>query len=165
MDKSHILTVFRLITPQDLRHLTEALQSRKANLMAAGAELLVWDKELLPKPEAKILDFNKNKSSKKSDETLSLSEIGVLSADEQKERQKSAKEEEDKDKPSESDFLLEEREKFKETEVKMFKQNGYACYQRSSDLSLYRVTVTDDKGKEKSRLPSSQGVLVNKKQA
>lgn len=172
MSKSLVLTIFRLITPVDLSHLTEALKGHKRQ-MAAGAESLVWDEDEVPAPPAKILSFpDKQPSSHQrqamqgsSNEPTSLSQMGVLSSHEQKARQKEAQEAAELERPSESNFLLEEREKFKDSEDKMFKQNGFASYQKSSDLSLYRVTITDDKGKEKTRLTSSQGVLVNKKQA
>lgn len=166
MHKSLILTIFRLLTPQDLGQLTETLKSRKAShKLAAGAELLVWDDDEreAPRQEGRVLSFPSKEPTAAG--PVSLEQIGVVSAQEQKARLKAAEAEAEKDKPSESDFLIEEREKFKESEEKIFKQSGFACYQRSSDLSLYRVTVTDDKGKEKTRLTSTQGVLVNKKQA
>ena len=165
--KSIVLSVLRLLTTHDLRRLTDTLKSaRQLAKKAAGAEMLVWDDTedaIAPAVEAKVLPFPS--APVQTGAAAGLGQIGVLSAKEQQERAKAALEEAEKDKPSETDFLLDEREKFKETEEKMFKQNGYACYQRSSDVSLYRVTVTDDKGKEKTKLTSSQGVLVNKKQA
>lgn len=162
MEKSIILTIFRLITPDDLSGLTETQKRRALNAADSAAELVVWDDQPAIQP-AKVLPFSKQSSA--TVEPTTLSQIGVLSAKEQKAKRNAEEAESDKEKPSESDFLLEEREKFKESEDRIFKQNGFACYQRSSDLGIYRVTVTDDKGKEKSRLTSSQGVLINRKQA
>lgn len=168
--KSLVITILRLLTTNDLTRLTQTLRSaRQAAKKAAGAEVLVWadDDEGAPvsAPEAKVIAFPSKDVPAERASGGGLEQLGVLSAKEQVARQKAAQEEEDRDKPSETDFLLEEREKFKESEDKIFKQNGFACYQQSSNLSLYRVTVTDDKGKEKTKLTSTQGVLVNRKQA
>ena len=172
MGKSLLLKIFRLITPDDLGVLAETLEVSHLELKkAAGSELLSCDSEPHPSSKnvsknAKVIQFPKKDD---HEETIvdkeSLAEIGVLSGKEQRERKKVEEEEEKRHSPSESDLLLEEREKFKESEEKIYKRTGFACYQRSSDLSLYRVTSTDTAGKEKSRLTSSQGVLVNKKQA
>jgi len=169
--KAIVLAVFRLLTTHDLRRLTEALTgARRANRVVGAAELLVWEDEVVipdEKIEAKVLEFPKPQAAapKETGATSTLSQMGVLSAEEQRARQKAVQEALDQEKPSETDFIIEERERFKESEEKIFKQSGFAEYQRSSNLSLYRVTVTDDKGKEKTRLTSTQGVLVNKKQA
>lgn len=167
MAKSLLLKIFRLITPDDLGVLAETLVEIQPQLKkAAGSELLSFDNEFQQQPKmAKVIQFPKNEQfTESSGDKDSLAEIGVLSAKEQKEKNK-VEDEEERTKQSESDFLLEGREKFKESEEKIYKRSGFACYQRSSDLSLYRVTSTDNDGKEKSRLTSSQGVLVNKKQA
>lgn len=168
MGKSLLLKIFRLITPDDLGVLAETLEESHLELKkAAGSELLSCDSEPHSSPKsARVIQFPKKDH---HEETIvdkeSLAEIGVLSGKEQRERKIIEEEEEKRHSPSESDLLLEEREKFKESEEKIYKRTGFACYQRSSDLSLYRVTSTDTAGKEKSRLTSSQGVLVNKKQA
>jgi hypothetical protein len=119
--KSFVLTIFRLLTPQDLRRLTETLKSsQSAHKLAAGAELLVWNEqeESQPVVEAKVLSFPQKTAEdpRPTAGISSLSQIGVLSAEQQQARQKAAQAELDKDKPSESDFLLGERVKFKESE-------------------------------------------------
>lgn len=186
--KSFILSVLRILSPSDLLSLTEVVRGSTATRqMAAGAELLGHgsadhgpavelslvkdppprgDQDQPPKDkrrEGKIIEFpslNEPGPRKKG-----LGEIGVLSSEQELALRKEEEERHEREMPTEVDFLLEERGRFKESEDKIYKQNGLACYRRSSDLSLFRVTVTDDKGKERSMITPTQGVLVNKKQA
>ncbi len=159
--KSFVLAVLRLLTPADLGKLTESFKSAQAaSRMAAGAELLVWEESpSSARTEGRILDFPSPAV------TDPLAQLGVASAAENARRAKAAQDEEEMSRPTDGDFLLEERGRFRESEERIFKQNGLASYQRSSDLRLFRVTETDEKGKEKTRLTSPQGVLINRKQA
>jgi hypothetical protein len=155
---SIVLGILKLLTPAGLSRLASTRSVRIKPKMAAGAELLVWDQEDVPSADARVLEFPANGRN-------SLNQIGILSAAEQQAAQAAIAEAAKKSEGSETDFILGERVKFKDTEDKLSKQNGLASYQKSSDMALFRVTVTDAKGKERSQLTSSQGVLVNKKQA
>lgn len=171
--KSVIMTILGLITPQDLKYLTEESREKGAVFQqAAGGETWLWD-ESQPKKEAQILEFPQKKDSPKevmsgrefvANETP-LEAIGVLSSDKQAEIRKAAQEEYEKTKPDTLDFMLSEREKFRDSEEKIFKQNGLQSYRRNSDLRMYRVSVKDENGKDKTRVTSTLGVLVDKKQA
>ncbi len=190
---SLVLSVLRLLTPQELKRLAQDHKvARTENKMAAGAELLIWDdapaksppplkivnptetkqepQERSPRhqrppvsltddeapPKAQVLAFPTSGNP--------LSNIGIKSAAQERAEQEAALARAKENEVSETDFLLEEREKFKDTEDRLHKQCGLASYQRSSDLGLFRVIVVDPSGKERSQLTSSQGVLVNKKQ-
>lgn len=156
--QSTVLSILKLLTPAGLSRLAGIGSVKLKPKMAAGAELLVWDEEEAPVKEARVLDFPTSGKN-------ALGQIGILSAAEQQAMQAAAIAAAKKSESSETDFIIGEREKFKDTEDKLSKQNGLASYQKSSDMALFRVTVTDAKGKERSQLTSSQGVLVNKKQA
>lgn len=168
--KSTILSVLGLITPQDLKLLTDASRHKVAVLKkAAGAEGMFWEEEdeVASRPEGRVLEFpTKDGVSARefSQQENPLEAIGVLSSEKQSQLRKEAQEAYDKSKPDEFDFVLVERDRFRESEERIFKQNGLASYRRNSDLRLYRVTVTDTEGKEKTRITGTQGILVDKKQ-
>jgi hypothetical protein len=157
-DQSIVLSILKLLTPAGLSRLASAGSVRMKPKLAAGAELLVWDDEAMPTVEARVLEFP-------SKSTNPLNQIGIQSAAEQHAAQAAILEAAKKAEGSETDFLIVERVKFKDTEDKLSKQNGLASYQKSSAMALFRVVVTDEAGKQRSQLTSSQGVLVNKKQA
>lgn len=171
--KSVIMTILGLITPQDLKYLTEESREKGAVFQqAAGGETWLWDGPS-PKKEARVLEFPQRKDNPQeavsgrdfvANETP-LEAIGVLSADKQAELKKLAQEEYEKSKPDDLDFMLTERDRFRDSEEKIFKQNGLQSYRRNSDLRMYRVSVKDENGKEKTRVTSTLGVLVDKKQA
>ncbi len=165
------MTVLGLITPQDLRYLTEESREKVIELKkAAGAEDLLWDTPAPARTEARVLEFPKAPEGTVTGREFVAQEspleaIGVLSAQKQEELKKAAREAYERSKPAEFDLMLTERDKFRSCEEKIFKQNGLQSYQRNSDLRMYRVSVKDDKGKEKTRVTSTLGVLVDKKQA
>ena len=160
MNQAHsiVLSILKLLTPAGLSRLAGAGSMGIKPKMAAGAELLAWDEEETPVGGASVLGFPGNGKNP-------LHQIGILSAAEQQAAQAALVAAAKKAEGSETDFILCERVKFKDNEDKLSKQNGLASYQKSTDMALFRVTVTDSKGKERSHLTSSQGVLVNKKQA
>lgn len=157
--KPIILSALGLLGPEDLQRLTGASRQRVSGLKkAAGAEGVFWDEPASEEvQEARVLSFPAQGDA--------LGSIGVLSAQKQAQLQREQQDAQAQDTPGELDFVLAERDRFKEAEEKIFKQTGLASYQRNSDLRIYRVTVTDDEGKEKSKLTGSQGVLVDKKQS
>lgn len=157
--KPIILSIFGLIGPQDLQRLAEVSRQRVVGLKkAAGAESMFWDDAHSEEvAEARVLAFPSQGDA--------LSSIGVMSSQQQAQLKKEQEEAAASDSPGELDFVLSERDRFKEAEDKIFKQTGLASYQRNSDLRIYRVTVTGDDGKEKSKITGTQGVLVDKKQS
>lgn len=173
--KSVIMTILGLITPQDLRHLTEASrESSQALKLAAGAESWAWD-ESVPKPEARIIPFPQKDQPPANAESVPgrefaakespLEALGVLSAEKQSELKKAAAEAYERSKPQTLDMMLSERERFRTSEDRIFKQNGLQSYRKNSDLRMFRVSVLDQQGKEKTKITSTLGVLVDKKQA
>ncbi len=174
--KSTILSVLGLISPQDLKLLTEASRQKIVALKkAAGAEGMFWEEESEDaRPDARVIEFptrhpapeQEGISAREFTQAESpLEAIGVLSSEKQAQLKKEAAEAYEKSKPDVFDFVLTERDRFRVSEERIFKQNGLASYRRNSDLSLYRVTVTDTEGKEKTRITGTQGILVDKKQA
>ena len=171
--KSVIMTILGLLTPQDLKYLTQESREKGAVYkQAAGGETWLWD-ESKPSKEARVLEFPQPKDlpapSISGREFVAnespLEAIGVLSASKQAEIKKAAHEEYEKNKSNVIDIMLIERDRFRDSEEKIFKQNGLQSYSRNSDLRMYRVSVKDENGKEKTRVTSTLGVLVDKKQA
>lgn len=173
--KSVIMSILGLITPQDLRYLTEASREKaQVRKLAAGAEGWGWD-DSVPQTEARIIQFPQKDQHHENPESVSgrefaakespLEALGVLSAEKQAELKKAAAELYERSKPETLDMMLSERERFRTSEERIFKQNGLQSYRKNSDLRMFRVSVVDQQGKEKTKITSTLGVLVDKKQA
>lgn len=174
--KSVIMSVLGLITPQDLKYLTEASREKiLGKKLAAGAEGWEWENDSIPRPEARVIPFPQRGSAGPDSESIPgrefaakespLEALGVLPADKQAELKRAAALEYERSKPAELDLVLSERERFRSSEERIFKQNGLQSYRKNSDLRMYRVSIKDPAGKEKTKITSTLGVLVDKKQA
>lgn len=90
-----------------------------------------------------------------------LESIGIASQNKVEELEKLKAEQELKSMPSASVFLLEERNKIKKSQKKLYNQKAINTYKNSSNMDL-STTEADDESDEKS--VGSVGVLINKRQ-
>lgn len=157
MSKSFVLNALRILGPEEILKLSQAPKVKQALLKkAAGEELIVWSEETsersasknLENNEAKILPFKRGPS----------------------DLEEPLKDSEEEGRPLEeashfysSEFLLWQRELSRETEDPIHKQAAVKGYQKSTEM--YVVKSHDLQGKEKIRFVSTNGVLINKKQA
>jgi len=163
--------VLGLLAPQDLKRLTQHLKSEIKLKQAAGGEFVPFNTEdSESSSEARILPFPvaDEASSQDGREFLfkqnSLEAVGILSADKQEEFKRAAKEAYEKSQPDTLDFILNERDRFKNSEEKIHKQNGLSCYKKNADMRLFQVVSKDSEGNKKRKVASVLGILIDKKQ-
>lgn len=159
MAKSFVLRALRVFGLEEMLNLAEARRV-KTSLMkrAAGEELVVWDdvpetttkvKVAIPETSDNVLPFQKKtvikdveplpdpamKESSEGETTTLLS----------------------------SEFILWQRELTKDSGAPLSKKDAVKGYSKATEM--YVVKTPDVEGKEKIRFASTNGVLVNKKQA
>ena len=172
--KSIIMGVLGLLTPQDLKRLTQSSKGEVTLQLAAGAEFISQgpssDSVESSKGGSQVLEFPRTDqgSSQSGREFLSqqssLETIGVMSADKKAELKKAALEAYEKTQPDVLDFILTERDRFKTSEDKIHKQNGLSCYKKNADMRLFQVVSKDSEGNKKRKVASVLGILIDKKQ-
>lgn len=171
--KSIILSVLGLLTPQDLKRLTKNTKQEIKLKQAAGGEFepfSVDDVEQVEAAEARVLSFpsQQEHAPESGREFLSkqnsLEAMGVLSAEKQAEIQKAAKQAYEQSQPDTLDFILSERDRFKNSEEKIHKQVGLSCYKKNADMRLFQVVSKDSEGNKKRKVASVLGILIDKKQ-
>lgn len=169
--KSIILSVLGLLTPQDLKRLTK--HTKQELKQVVGGEFVPFsasETELVDSQDARVLQFPSPEDSHReanrdfSTRISSLEAIGVLSAEKQAEIQKAAKEAYEKSRPDTLDFILSERDRFKNSEDKIHKQVGLSCYKKNADMRLFQVVSKDSEGNKKRKVASVLGILIDKKQ-
>ncbi len=94
-----------------------------------------------------------------------LEAIGIHSAATIQEEEAKRKQEEEWDKPTETEFVLIERDRLRGSEEKLTKQSGLELYRKSTNMKLFSVSYKDENGNDKTKMQSPYGILVNKKQA
>ncbi len=172
--KSIILSVLGLLTPQDLRRLTQQTKKEIKLKQVAGGEFepfISHESEYIEAHDAKVIHFpppQQEPTVENGREFLSkqnsLEAIGVLSSDKQAEIKKAAKEAYENSQPDTLDFILMERDRFKNSEEKIHKQNGLSCYKKNADMRLFQVVSKDSEGNKKRKVASVLGILIDKKQ-
>ena len=141
--------------------LSAALQVKHVPLKkAAGEDLVTWDGPPVIRPkaepqEAKILEFPKERSFQKEappEPLVSVEAEGYTPS-------------ENPETPLlySSEMMLWQRELTKESEALLSKKEAGSSYKKATEM--YVVKSQDPEGKEKIRFASTNGVLVNKKQA
>lgn len=164
---SFVLRALSLLGLEEILKLTEHISERRAAIKkAAGEDLIVWDdspskKKHLEEPpkEAKVLDFPKSKS---------IHDFKELEDPAQKHASESGAENgNSKEEPVPSliasEMVLWQREIGKETGGALKKVDAFKGYQKSTQM--YVVKTETPEGKQKIRFASTDGILVNKKQA
>lgn len=150
-----VLRALKILGLPEILKLSEVLHAKQVPLKkAAGEELIVWDDdiEIAPKkhqkeaPEAKVLPFPKK----------TISDLEPLPEESNIESS-----EEDTSLMS-SDLVLWQREVIRHNGGKT-KLEAFKGYKKSTEI--YVVKTHENEGKEKIRFASTNGVLINKKQA
>lgn len=152
---SYVLQALKILGPEEMLKLSEVLQFKQLpRKKAAGAELILWDdadlKESVPLVtyEATVLPFPQ----KLINDLLSIEEEVPGTQEEA---------------PSSniviSDILLWQRELAKQSGENVHKLDAFKGYKKSTEI--YVVKTPSSEGKDKIHFASTNGVLVNKKQA
>jgi hypothetical protein len=149
---SRILEALKVLGPDRIHKLSEVLLRGQMTMKkAVGESFESWsgapEKEPRPKaqPEGKVLPFKKPQQ-----ESLFASPA------------EPPKEEESSTLMS-SDFLLWQRDIAKSKEAQAHKKEAVQGYKQATDMYIVKTPTID--GKEKIRFASTNGILVNKKQA
>lgn len=155
MSKSYVLRALGILGLDEILNLSKVLSMKSAMKKAAGEDLIVWNDEPdkheppEPKKEAKVLSFPKSKSSfLDADSAPSKKDVG-----------------EDETPVSflSTDVALMQREIAKGVGENIHKMEAHRGYQKSNEVYVVKSQTVE--GKEKIRFASTDGVLVNKKQA
>lgn len=156
MSKStFVLRALKILGLEEMLKLSQVLHVKQVPLKkAAGEELIVWDDapEIAPKKasheEAKVLSFPKK----------TIHDLAPMP-------EESPEKEEDKERPNflTSDMVLWQREIAKTNGENVHKLDAFKGYKKSTEMYVVKTPTVD--GKDKIRFASTNGVLVNKKQA
>lgn len=150
---SYVLRALKILGLEEMLKLSKVLQHQQGNLKkAAGDELVFWDDAPQGRPsveakeEARILDFPKSKvageAPPKQDPVEKSEEVGALLT---------------------SDLVLWQRELSRSHADNVHKLDAVQGYKRSTEMYVVKTSGLD--GKDKIRFASTNGVLINKKQA
>lgn len=152
---SFVLRALKILGLNEMLKLSEVLQIKQTSFKkAAGEDLVMWDDappeyHQEPKKEAQILEFPKKKT---------IHELPAF---------QDHPEEISKEEPGPSiitsDLVLWQREVSRSSDASSHKLDAFKGYRRSTEM--YVVKSPSAEGKEKIRFASTNGVLVNKKQA
>lgn len=154
-----VLRALNLYGLEEILKLSKAMNVKQVPLKkAAGEELIVWDDapgldtpRASAAPEAKVLPFAKSKSP-----FISQEEIEEAKALEAKKKEESST-------FLTSELVLWQREISRDSEESIQKLDAFKGYQRSTEMYVVKTQTLE--GKEKIRFASTNGILVNKKQA
>jgi hypothetical protein len=165
VSKSHILKALKILRLEEILKLTTAIKAKSGLLKkAAGQELISWDdastvevsqQQAIPaqgpqQKSADVLPFVRpvdSPNQKTAESPLTPQDIdhdqnlAVVS----------------------SDFMLWQRELSKDVNTPLQNKQAVKGYAKSTEM--YEVKTITPEGKDKIRFASTQGVLVNKKQA
>ncbi|MFP5384998.1 MAG: hypothetical protein ACLGHN_02900 [Bacteriovoracia bacterium] len=156
---SYVLRALKILGLEEMLKLSEVLHVKQVPLKkAAGGEFIVWDdaveQEAAPTPksepkekEGKVLTFPK----KTINDLTPLPEEAEATGEEET--------------PSflSSDLVLWQREIAKHTGDNIHRLDAFKGYKKSTEM--YVVKTPGAEGKDKMRFASTNGVLINKKQA
>lgn len=150
----YVLRALSILGPEEILKLAHVLHREEATFQrASGDDIVSWKdqkpaprkKELKPQTEAKILHFTKPTPQLEEKavevEEASSDDAQILSAE----------------------VILIQREISRETSTERHKVSAKSGYQKATEMYVVKSQSLD--GKEKIRFASTNGVLVNKKQA
>ena len=154
---SFVLKALKILGLEEMLKLSEVLHVKQVPLKkAAGEDLIVWDdaSESIPKKaqqeEARILAFPKKSSI--NDLTPYREEAPDAPAEDNEAHTLLT-----------SDLVLWQREIAKSSGESSHKMDAFKGYKKSTEMYVVKTPTID--GKDKIRFASTNGVLVNKKQA
>lgn len=150
---SFVLQALKLLVPEEILKLSEVLNERIPLKKAAGEELIFWEDDLpatqtarTQQTEATVLEFPKK----------SILDLAP-------EIEEDVEGEEDKSNLLSSELILWQREIARSAGDNIHKKDAFKGYKKSTEM--YVVKSSDKEGKDKIRFASTNGILVNKKQA
>lgn len=153
---SYVLRALKILGPEEILKLSEVLHSKQLPLKkAAGEELIVWDNAADETPrknrpgrqdEGKVLSFAKKT-------VLDLAPLPEEKPDDDQEASTFLS----------SDQVLWHRQMARQTGEVIHKREALQGYRKSTEM--YVVKSPGEEGKDKIRFASTNGVLINKKQA
>lgn len=153
---SYVLQALKILGLEEILKLSEVLHVKQVPLKkAAGAELIVWDdaeekastRNQGPREEAKVLAFPK----KTINELIPMQDEAP------------AKEDDNPTNLLTSEVILWQRELSKQAGETSHKMDAFKGYKKSTEMYVVKTPTLE--GKDKIRFASTNGVLVNKKQA
>ena len=158
MSKSHyVLRALKILGLEEMLNLSQVLQKQVPLKKAAGEELMVWDeaqpeapKRSLKEPEARVLEFPK-KNLKQITQEVGLEDPAQPEGEPEASHVLS------------SEMILLQREITKNTGETVQKIDAFKGYRKSTEMYVVKTPTID--GKDKIRFASTNGVLINKKQA
>lgn len=149
-----VLRALKILGLEEMLKLSQVLHVKQVPLKkAAGEDLIVWDDAPTiapkkPEVEAKVLSFPKK----------TIQDLAPMP-------EENPEIDDDKEKPNflTSDMVLWQREIAKNSGENVHKLDAFKGYKKSTEM--YVVKTPTPEGKDKIRFASTNGVLVNKKQA
>lgn len=149
-----VLQALQILGPEEMLKLSEVIHVKKVPLKkVAGEDLVVWDEEELKtkkeavQEEAKLLLFTPPQSPPAPEVSPPSPELKPL----------------DGEAPTESDLHIWHREMNKQFSEKAHQQEAARGYKKTNEI--YAIKTKDETGKTQVRYASTEGVLINKKQA
>lgn len=159
MAKSFVLRALKIFGLEEMLKLSEVLKVKSSRMKkAAGEELIVWsDEPEKPHPSPTV--------AQETDNVLQFKKQGLAEIPEPIEdpHQSQGIPAEDGSTFYSSEFMLWQRELTKDAGAPLLKKEAVKGYSRATEM--YVVKTPTIEGKEKIRFASTNGVLVNKKQA
>jgi hypothetical protein len=155
---SFILQALGVLSMEDIHRITSIVHEKQAiHKKAAGGELVFWED-----PPSGSTPKKKTQESREGNEEAKVLPFSSNQFFKEKVTENITKEEEPTNLVS-TDSILWQREMSKNAEGSMQKTEALGRYKRSTEM--YVVKTHDETGKEKLKFASTDGVLINKKQA
>lgn len=153
---SFVLQALKILGLEDILKLSEVLHVKQVPLKkAAGEELIVWDEDApdkvfqkAPREEGKVLSFPKK---------TAVQDLTAFTPEPEIPKEELA--------PSfvTSDLVLWQREISRDAGENIVKLDAFKGYKKANEMYVVKTKMAE--GKDKMRFASTNGVLVNKKQA
>ena len=151
-----MLKALKILGLEEMLKLAEILNSKAVPLKrAAGEDLVVWSE---PEPQ------NPKKDSRPDAKVLSFKTTRAADLEEaQFDESKSEVKNENQNHFVSAEMMMWQKELTKDSELNLHKREAVNGYKKSADMYVVKTTEVD--GKEKIRIASTRGVLIDKKQA
>lgn len=151
---SYVLRALKILGLEEVLKLSEVLNVRQVSLKkAAGDDFIVWDSTSVEKvevektePLGKVLSFPKK----------SIHDLEKLP-------EENGSPQEIPENLIQSDLLLWQRDVGRSKEIPVHRKDAFNGYKRATEMYVVKESTVE--GKSKIRFASTNGVLVNKKQA
>jgi hypothetical protein len=153
----YVLKALKILGLEEMLKLAEILKSKQVPMKkVAGEDLIVWSE---PEASEEILEAAPPKVAK----VLNFPGHSPKPEPEAEETKESKKEETNQPHLVTAEMMLWQKELTKESDSSLQKQDAFNGYKKSTEMYVVKTEVKG--GKDKMRIASTQGVLVNKKQA